>query len=59
MTRLARLFAAACMAVACGGLAACGGGSSTPFADELNEPAPASATPGSTLAELPDTRSTP
>lgn len=58
MLSLIRLVIAAFVAVACSYLAACGGGS-TPFADELNEPAPATATTGSTLADLPDTRSTP
>lgn len=49
--------AAAVLAVGCMGLAGCGGVASNEAEDqasELNAPLPASATPGSTLAQLPD-----
>ncbi|MBL0730755.1 hypothetical protein [Piscinibacter sp. HJYY11] len=64
MTSLLRIVVAAIVAVACTYLAACGGASpASGYADELTEPAPASATRGSTLGDLPDgpteTRSTP
>ncbi|MBX3628192.1 MAG: hypothetical protein KF892_24490 [Rhizobacter sp.] len=55
MTSLLRTLVAACMAVACTCLAACGGASpASGYAEELNEPAPATATHGSALADLPD-----
>lgn len=50
-----RTLVAASVAVACTCLAACGGASpASGYAEELNEPAPATATHGSALADLPD-----
>lgn len=64
MLSLIRLVIAACVAVACIAIVACGGASPADarldeFSDELDQPTPASATSGSTLADLADTGSTP
>lgn len=60
MQNLAKPLALAVVAAACSLLVACGGASTaSAYADELNEPTPASATHGSTLADLTDTRSAP
>lgn len=60
MDSLIRLIAAAAVATACSYLAACGGASAaSAYAEELNEPAPASATRGSSLAELPEAAAAP
>lgn len=60
MRPLLKPLAAAVTAAICSLLAACGGASpASDFADELQQPAPASATRGSSLAELPGTGSAP